>query len=66
VRPEWHVRTYRGGRWSAHRPPLRCIAPGGLSVVLSPPDVLGHLTYHPGPQCPQQLGMMVGEVPLSR
>jgi len=47
-------------------PASRCIAPGGLSVVLLPPDALGHLTHHPRSQCPQQLGMVVSEVPLSR
>jgi hypothetical protein len=34
--------------------------------VLLPPDALGHLTHHPWSQCPQQLGMVVSEVPLSR
>src|SRR6185437_12549442 len=55
------------GRAVVCTPPVpRCIAPGGLSVVLLPPDALGHLTHHPSSQCPQQLGMVVSEVPLSR
>ena len=34
--------------------------------MLLPPDVLGHLTHHPWSQRPQELGMMVSEVSLSR
>ena len=54
------------GRAVVCTPPApRCMPPGAPKVLL-PPDVLGHLTHHPGPQCPQQLGMVVSEVSLSR
>jgi hypothetical protein len=31
-----------------------------------PPDVLGHLNHHVSPQCPEELRVVMCEVPLSR
>ena len=58
------TRTPKGGRWSAHRPPLGALPPGAPKVLL-PPDVLGHLVHQLQPQRPEELRMVVREVALS-
>ncbi len=54
---------WAGGGLHTARPEVH--APGGPESLL-PPDVLGHLTNHSRPQRPQELRMVVCEVPLSR
>ena len=57
------VRPWAGGGLHTARPEVH--APGGPESFL-PPDVLGHLTHRPWPQRPQELRMVMCEVPLSR